>query len=409
MAISISMVVMVIYRFGRVLCPALEQGINASGISEFLVKFSGGFVRRGLLGECLYKLSEATGISPYPVILTLSLIFLTFVVAFFLKSFRRRDMNWWIVLSPLFCGLVVFFIRKDFMQYTLLIGTLLLMRQWGSRWWNVLAVCILGVFGLFLHEAYLFWGIPLSVAVLYGYTRRPAVAVASSLLFIGCFALMCVYKGDSSNVEAILDSWHRLLGDEYHKSGLSIVALGWNAVHTFWVHFNLNFHVSLFEVNVGWMGAVIQLLFFMATYYFILNFSWTFRRPTSDFTAADRTNLSAIYLLCALTLLPMFTILSCDYSRLYQYLFVASYAAVLILPRGVCTAMLPGKYLIYVGRMNASIDRCLLSSKGLMVLLLLLLAVAPYSLNLYLAFEYSVVGTISEIFMRALRWLVHLV
>lgn len=44
-----------------------------------------------------------------------------------------------------------------------------------------------------------------------------------------------------------------------------------------------------------------------------------------------------------------------------------------------------------------------------MVLLLLLLAVAPYSLNLYLAFEYSVVGTISEIFMRALRWLVHLV
>lgn len=64
---------------------------------------------------------------------------------------------------------------------------------------------------------------------------------------------------------------------------------------------------------------------------------------------------------------------------------------------------------MYVGRMNASIDRCLPSSKGLMVLLLLLLAVAPYSLNLYLAFEYSVVGTISEIFMRALRWLVHLV
>ena len=69
MAISISMVVMVIYRFGRVLRPVLEQGINASGMSEFLVNFSGGFVRRGLLGECLYKLSEATGISPYPVIL----------------------------------------------------------------------------------------------------------------------------------------------------------------------------------------------------------------------------------------------------------------------------------------------------------------------------------------------------
>ena len=402
------MVVAVVYRFWIVLCPALEQGINASGMSEFLVNFSGGFVRRGLLGECLYRLAEATGMSPYPVILTLSLAFLAFVVAFFLKAFRRRDMNWWIVLSPLFCGLVVFFIRKDFMQYTLLIGTLLLMRRWGGRWWNVLTVCLLGVLGIFLHEAYIFWGIPLTVAALYGYTRRPAVAVASSLLFAGCFALMCVYKGDASHVEAILDSWSRLLGDGYEKRGLSIVALGWDAVHTFWVHFKLNFYVSSFEENVGWMGAVIQLLFFLGAYYFISNFSWTFRRPSTDFTLADRTSLSAIYLLCAVTLLPMFIILSCDYSRLYQYLFVTSYAAVLILPRSVCTAMLPGKYLALVGRVNAAVDRHMPPSRSRMTVLLLLLAVAPYSLNLYLAFEYSVVGTLSEMFFSALRWFVHL-
>lgn len=401
------MVIMFVYRFWCVFRPALAQGINAKGCSEFLVNFSGGFVRRGMLGECLYRLSEATGMSPYPVILTLSLIFLAFVVAFFLKAFRKRDMNWWIVFSPLFCGLVLFFIRKDFMLYTLLIGMLLLMRRWGGRWWNILAVCILGVFGLFLHEAYMFWGIPLTVVALYGYTRRPAVAVASALLFMGCFALMCVYKGDATNVYAIMDSWHGLLDDELLACYVSIASLGWDALSTFKGHLSLNFCTTGFAINIPWMGLTMQLLYFMGSYYLISNFSWVFRKPNTEFTASDRTSLSAVYLFCAVMMLPMFTILSCDYGRLYQYLFVTAYAAVLIIPGDIIAKMFPKSYLMLVYRLNDIIGRYLPPSKGLMVVLLFLLSVAPYSLNVCLGFEYSVVGTLTELCMRLLIKLLH--
>ncbi len=403
--ISFSLILAAVLRLGYKLLFTLSNGINTDECSEFLVNFSGGFVRRGLLGEILYDISQATGISPFPLILGISIICLAFVVTFFLKAFVKRDMNWWIVLSPLFCGFLVYFVRKDFMQYALLIGVLLMLRRWRGNPWNILAVCALSIFGLMLHEAYLFWAIPLTVLAIYAVSRSIVAAAVCALAFLGCFGVLSVFKGDASNVTAIMASWDSL-GIGLESCGTSISALGWDSVNTFFFHLRSNFYAAGATGSEGWLGVVIQPIFFMVTYYFISNFSRVFRKKGTDFNEDDRTNLSAVYLLCALTMLPMFTVLSCDYGRLYQYLFVSAYAAVLILPRDVCSAMFPHRCLAAVSRLNASIWRYLTPTKGIMIILLLLLSAAPYGFSMLDAFGNSVVGTIAETGITAVDFVV---
>lgn len=393
--ISFSLILAAVLRLGYKLLFTLSNGINTDECSEFLVNFSGGFVRRGLLGEVLYDFSQTTGISPFPLILGISIICVAFVMTFFLKAFVKRDMNWWIVLSPLFCGFLVYFVRKDFMQYALLIGVLLMLRRWRGNPWNIAAVCALSILGLLLHEAYLFWAIPLTVLAIYAVSRSAAAATVSALTFLGCFGVLSVFKGDAANVTTIMASWNSL-GVGLETCGTSIKALEWESVNTFLYHLRANFHAMGATGAEGWLGVVIQPIFFMVTYYFISNFSRVFRKKGTDFNEDDRTNLSAVYLLCALTMLPMFTVLSCDYGRLYQYLFVSAYATVLILPRDVCSAMFPRRCRAAVSRLNASIWRYLTPTKGIMIILLLLLSAAPYGFSMLDAFGNSVVGTIAE-------------
>lgn len=393
--ISFSLILAAVLRLGQKLLLTLSNGINTDECSEFLVNFSGGFVRRGLLGEILYDITQATGISPFPLILGISIICLAFVVTFFLKAFVKRDMNWWIVLSPMFCGFLWYFVRKDFMQYALLIGVLLMLRRWRGNPWNILAVCLLSILGLLLHEAYLFWAIPLTVLAIYAVSRSITASTVSAVAFLGCFGVLSLFKGDASNVTAIMASWNSL-GVGLETCGTSIRALGWETVNTFFFHLRANFHAEGATGAEGWLGVVIQPIFFMVTYYFISNFSWVFRKKGTDFNEDDRTNLSAVYLLCALTMLPMFTVLSFDYSRLYQYLFVSAYAAVLILPRDVCSALLPRRCRTAVSRLNTSIWRYLTPTKGIMVILLLLLSASPCRFNMLYAFGNSVVGTIAK-------------
>ncbi len=99
------------------------------GFTEFLINFEGGFVRRGLLGEILLWITTHTGIHPHIIITAICLLSFGFVLSFFLCAFKKRGYCWWIVFSPLLCGFLVYFIRKDYLLYCVLIGMLWLMRN----------------------------------------------------------------------------------------------------------------------------------------------------------------------------------------------------------------------------------------------------------------------------------------
>ena len=74
-------------------------------ISEWLINYQGGFTRRGLLGELIFRFSNTVGITIREAILTFQI--LTYIIYFFLIFYflRNIETNWiliFAVFSPLF-------------------------------------------------------------------------------------------------------------------------------------------------------------------------------------------------------------------------------------------------------------------------------------------------------------------
>lgn len=102
-------------------------------------------------------------------------------------------------------------------------------------------------------------------------------------------------------------------------------------------------------------------------------------------------------------MIPMFTVLSVDYSRLYQYLTITSFATVLVIPAARLDRALPGVLLRLTGRITLCIDRYFTPSKGIMVALLFLSDVN----GIHLLNNISV-GTLSSLWngIMTLVWLI---
>ncbi|MDE7407758.1 MAG: hypothetical protein K2M76_04995 [Muribaculaceae bacterium] len=173
----------------------------------------------------------------------------------------------------------------------------------------------------------------------------------------------------------------------------SIQALGWDSVETFIRHFRFNFSEKSATGTTVWSALFIRVAFMAAAYYFATNFLFVFKRRGSDLTDEDRTNLSSMFLITLMCLLPMYTVLSVDYGRLYQYLFVVSFAALIIVPRHRFTAMIPLRVRKIVGGLNARINRFMPPSRGLMIIMLLFLAESPWMYSLEDAVRESIYGT----------------
>lgn len=375
------------------LCSILIQGINHDNCSEFLVNFQGGFVRRGLIGDVLYQFSNITGITPMVIIIPLSVLSLSFVIYFFTKHFRKRNMDWWIIFSPLFCGFVTYFIRKDFILYALLILTLYLIKKYGHTITGQICATILAIIGLYFHEAYVFWGIPIIVLVMTIYQRRHIAAnIICIVAIIVNFMLLCAFKGDSSYIQPIMESWNSIEGITLTTCGVSINALGWDTIETFKFHLKMNFCSEIFG-NAYWAGIAIRSIFFVLAYYLISNFPYAMKMRNTDFTITDKTNLSTLYIITSICMLPMFVLLSCDYARLYQYISVTAFATIIIIPREKLQTLFPSKITLPIKILNEKIASILPPTKGVMITLLLILASSTTYFSFESAFNNSIIGT----------------
>lgn len=377
---------------------------NSFYYTEFMINYEGGFVRRGLLGQLLYRLCDATGWSPEYIIIPLALAACGFVLWFFFRRFHERHYCWWLLCSPLFCGHLIDVIRKDFILYAILIGICLLLASGRSDMLKRCVAMALMCLGLLLHEAFLFWGFPLYALLLF--SDKSSRRINDALMIVAVlftFGLMCLYKGDKTIACSIVESWNTIIAGSpmVYVDGISVAeegnnsiqAIGWDSVETFIRHFRFNFKGVSDDGSSNWSPLFIRMAFMAAAYYFATNFLFVFRRKDSDLNEDDRTNLSSIFLITLVCLLPMFTILSIDYGRLYQYLFVVSFISLVIVPRQRFTLMIPKRIRAMAVRINSGMNRFLPPSKGLMIILLLFLAESPWMYNLDNAVRESIYGT----------------
>ena len=106
--------------------------VNSWQITEWLISYNGGFVRRGVGGEIVKLLSFNFELAPPLIIILLSVIS-WFGLVFFILKISRGIIPSYIVLSPVFLGMPIysdFLVRKDVLGVLILALALLISRDW---------------------------------------------------------------------------------------------------------------------------------------------------------------------------------------------------------------------------------------------------------------------------------------
>lgn len=391
--ISILLIGSLILRVGHTLCKAILVDPNSYNFTEFLISYEGGFVRRGLLGQLLYWLCEITNMSPFGIISGISLCAWIIFLLYFFKKFHALNYSWWLLASPLFWGPPGSVVRKDYLCFLLIIGMLYLIKNRKIDIVRYILLCIMAFTGMFLHEAFIFFGIPIVSLVLISNKDTHIKGILFTGLNCVLFLIFCYFKGDVNVSNTIIQSWNSLLGTEVLSYNIknSIEALGRDAIDQFIFHMRHN--ICEYNGNYfGWSGIIIRPLFAIVTYYLLVNFIFVFKKFDFNKEVILRTNLSLLYLFSIACLLPMFIFLSCDYGRLYQYAVVASLSAFVILPQPSLAMTFPKRIRAMIEHFNLTMNRLIIPSKGLMVVLLFIVAPTPSCFIPGHAFISSILG-----------------
>lgn len=308
-----------------------QPNINDFQYTELLINFEGGFVRRGLVGQILFYLSQFFNCSPILLINIGCIGCFIGILCFLLYKFRLKGLCWWLILTPFLCGYTSCIIRKDFLCYLIIICILYSIRTSPLKGINMFWASLLVILGLFVHEAFIFYGFPFMALYCIRFNKS-VFKYISILMVIVMFLILCYFKGGPQTPDLIVDSWNTLYGNDFlkHESWNSIGALGWPL--DFAVNFHL--HANFYNPVIGWWQIFVRILTLIICYIFFINYIWHFEAKNSDkgYWSARCTIIGFLFLFSIICLLPMFTVLSCDYPRLYQYAFMATLLPYLTIP-----------------------------------------------------------------------------
>lgn len=196
----------------------------AYAIGDWLINYSGGFVRRGLIGEFILLAAHATHIPPPWIAVFLQIpIYITFLLGVYrLAAPLRRDLLWYaMIFSP---GALAFMIlapfngvRKETLAPASLIAVIFLLRKKPHP--VVLSLTITGLFAVMLlsHEAP-YCCLPYFFAVIALATRNPRYAakvmVGPFIVAAMLFDIVRLYPGNEAVAIVICRSvGGRWLGD----------------------------------------------------------------------------------------------------------------------------------------------------------------------------------------------------
>lgn len=374
--ICISVSLILILSFIYKICNAswIQSYSESGSLQDLFINFEGGFVRRGLLGEVFYQIVKFTGIDANMLIVPLCVVAFAFVSIALIYLCYKRGISWWIVLSPFLCGMLYSVVRRDFLLYTLLICSLSLLRH-NVNSMKIFGVTILSIIALFIHEAYIFWSIPVIFLSIFRERPNRKSAIAFIVICITMFLILCHYKGSNETAQSIISSWRRL-DDRYQlcdKDYSLIMALGWDLKHTFDFHLHTNFYAE----KLGWLYLIIRPLYGVLIFWFLSNVIFALKGDTQLSTSSNAVLMSGILAMEFILMLPMFTVLSCDFGRSVQHVAIASYSMYLILGKSSVIDCFSTKYRQLILRINELLRTVLKPKISITIILLLILAEVP--------------------------------
>lgn len=370
---------------------AIPSGNVAFAPTTWLINYAGGFVRRGLQGEVLYRLHDWFGIEPQFCIVIISISIFAFLVGYFITRLIKRDCSWWIVPLTFFMG--GFEIdRTDGLALLFMLGAV---ASYGCakcgkiRWifWNIFGVC-----AILVHEIAFLLLVPMSYMLTFNKNRSWIASLLWILPMMMAFAGVVLFSGNPETVSEIRDSWRQTLGTYWDNSTLAgISSLGWTieSVMRDWSKCYLR-STSLGVPDLFWLAVFICFVYVLAVN------SVSFMRLRSPDATRQQT-IGGILLFQLLMILPM-AVVFFDTSRFMGYWIASSFVWFLTIPEARFSKRMPRRVLSCARTLNAAVDGLFVKFRKkraacVLLIVMICLGIPPVGMNIIHAGGRSIMGT----------------
>lgn len=232
------MLALLIWQAIRQLHSAHVLDANSWGLTDWLVNYSGGFVRRGLGGTLIQGLSDFTGFPANHLIMTIALAAYAGLILWFVSK-TTRHFPAVLLLSCLLLGFPAYqdtIIRKDAVLLLLWIACLKCLRMSWPEWTRWAACNGIACFAILLHETFAFFTLPALIVLYSDGTWRDSVKRGLYLIpGLTCFFLVTRHHGTPAIARSIHESWmplwQRMTQDTNIQSSpfATIQSIGWTS------------------------------------------------------------------------------------------------------------------------------------------------------------------------------------
>lgn len=146
---------------------SLDWGHDSWQMTEWLINYAGGFVRRGLPGEVILQIAERTKIQENYLVIFFSfaIYFLVFAI---IRSKSRALFSTAFLLSPVALGAAAyqdFIVRKDALGILILLACLHFHQTIKNSFVRLLICNTLACFAILSHETFFFYALPALIIV----------------------------------------------------------------------------------------------------------------------------------------------------------------------------------------------------------------------------------------------------
>jgi len=313
---------------------SLHWGHKNWCMTECLINYAGGFVRRGLFGQTACSLSDLTGVSAHILIITISIIMFLALSAFLCcKSNGRLPLI--VIFSPIVLGgptFQDFLVRKDTLCIVLLIACLLFEKSKSGLWIRNLLINIIGIVAILCHEGFIFYGFTAILAVRY-FSAKESIykSIAGFSPMILAFLLASFFHGNESTAVSINNSlitlWHQIDPKDsnlYSPSG-AIYSLKYNFKNCPWngysVLWEVNYHIY---APLAWLGTILICFVYLLHLVNVENNKYNTESKVP--TEVERNRLFVVLSLQLISISPLFFI-GWDYGR-WIFLWITSSVAI---------------------------------------------------------------------------------
>ena len=315
---------MLVTIMGVVISPwIINPDFGSFQISDWMISYQDGFIRRGLVGSILFYLhNNIINISPIYTILMIDTVFFIIFLCIILNIFRKHKWSLATALFPIAtCMAFLVDYRRDFMMlcfcYVIYNCFFHYLRK-NSIVIVVLSIILMSI-SILIYEPIFFVLIPILIIQYWNYipnNKKIIKTLHTLFVFITpvlCMLLSCIFKGTEKQSTSIWNSWipiiNRYMSEEIIGKGDGLAFLEKSNQEAFLYHIGENFGFTPLKI----FTSLLILAFIFTSVYYLCTFvpQCKNKRLNIEYNAG----IGKLLLFQFIVQIPMFSILSNDFGR----------------------------------------------------------------------------------------------